>query len=38
MMPLLVEAMVLALIGFLCGTLLAYLYALHRRASDERKW
>jgi hypothetical protein len=35
MIPLIAEAIVLALAGFLVGLLLAYLIALHRRANVE---
>jgi hypothetical protein len=35
MIPLIVEAMVVALAAFLAGLLLAYLLALHRRANVE---
>jgi hypothetical protein len=35
MIPLVIEAIVLALAGFLAGLLLAYLLALHRRANVE---
>ena len=35
MIPLVIEAIVLALAGFLVGLLLAYLLALHRRADVE---
>ena len=35
MIPLIVEAMALALAGFFVGLLLAYLLALHRRANAE---
>ena len=35
MIPLIAEAIVLALAGFLAGLLLAYLLALHRRANVE---
>ena len=38
MMPLLVEACAVSLIGFMFGLLLAYLVALHRRASAEWRW
>lgn len=37
-MPLLVEAFVIALVGFLAGLLLAYLVELHRRAGAEWRW
>lgn len=35
MIPLVIEAIALALAGFLVGLLLAYLLALHRRANVE---
>ncbi len=35
MIPLIVEALGLAIAGFLAGLLLAYLLALHRRANAE---
>ena len=35
MIPLIIEAIGLALAGFLVGLLLAYLLALHRRANAE---
>jgi hypothetical protein len=37
-MPLLVEASLFSLIGFLAGLALAYLYELHRRANAGRRW
>jgi ABC-type lipoprotein release transport system permease subunit len=37
-MPLLAEAMLLSVIGFLLGLALAYLVELHRRASAGRRW
>ncbi len=38
MIPLVLEAIALALAGFLLGLLLAYLLALHRRANVEWRW
>ena len=38
MIPLIFEAIALALAGFLVGLLLAYLLALHRRANVEWRW
>ena len=38
MMPLLVEACAVSLVGFMFGLLLAYLVALHRRANAEWRW
>ena len=38
MIPLVLEAIALALAGFLVGLLLAYLLALHRRANVEWRW
>ncbi len=37
-MPLLVEAFVIALVGFLAGLVLSYLLELHRRANVEWRW
>jgi hypothetical protein len=38
MMPLMVEAFAISLIGFSFGLLLAYLVELHRRANAEWRW
>lgn len=38
MMPLIVEAFAVSLVGFMFGLLLAYLVALHRRANAEWRW
>ena len=38
MIPLIVEACVVALIGFSIGLLLAYLIGLRRRANAEWRW
>lgn len=38
MMPMIVEACAMSLIGFFIGLLLAYLVELHRRANAEWRW
>jgi hypothetical protein len=38
MIPLIVEACAISLVGFFIGLLLAYLVELHRRANAEWRW
>ncbi len=38
MMPLFIEATLIALVGFLIGLVIAYLVALRRRAAAERRF
>jgi len=38
MMPLIVEALAMSLVGFSIGMFLAYLVALHLRANAEWRW
>ncbi len=38
MIPLVVEACAISLVGFFIGLLLAYLVELHRRANAEWRW